>query len=214
MSTLAVTHAQDDTAPPDLAQLIERLAQLDGGTKGASGSGAPLVAVGGPAGVVLGSGKNIAVGAKTNVDILSIGDTCVAAGGHVLLRSALDISLFANKLGMKLVAARGVVKLEAQDDAMELLARKVLELISTTDWINIKARQGVRIYGGGSELEISSNGIKGYTAGKHEMYAAAHQTFPAQERRLQFPDQLPFHEVCIPCLLKAAQGKSAVAEAK
>ncbi|HZV64649.1 MAG TPA: DUF2345 domain-containing protein, partial [Telluria sp.] len=131
-----------------------------------------------------------------------------------LLRSALDISLFANKLGLKLIAARGAVKMQAQDDAMELLAKKVMELISTTDWINIKAKQGVRIYGGGSELEISAAGIKGYTSGKHEMYAADHQTFPGQDRPLQFPESLPSHEVCLPCMLKSAKGNSALVEAK
>lgn len=215
LSKLAVSHAQDDPSPPDLPQLIERLAQLDGNNTTSSGAGgAPLVAVGGPAGVALGSGKNMMVGAKTNIDVLSEGDTTAHTGGHLLLRSALDISLFANKLGMKLVAARGAVKVQAQDDAMELLAKKVLELISTTDWINIKAKQGVRLYGGGSELEISDAGIKGYTTGKHEMHAADHQTFPGQERPLQFPDQLPFHEVCIPCMLIAARGKAALAEAK
>ena len=215
LSKLAVTHALDDAAPPDLPELIERLAQLDGGGKGAADAGgAPLVAVGGPAGVIVGSGKNIVVGAKTNIDVLSAGDSTTSTGGHLLLRSALDISLFANKLGMKLIAARGAVKLQAQDDAMELLAKKVMELISTSDWINIKARQGVRIYGGGSELEISAAGIKGYTTGKHEMHAADHQTFPGQERPLKFPDQLPFHEVCIPCMLNAAKGRAALAESK
>ncbi len=215
LAKLATTHALDEASPPDLAQLIERLAQLDGGSIGSNGAGgAPLVAVGGPAGVVLGSGKNMLMGATTNIDLLSGGDTSASTGGHLLLRSALDISLFANKLGMKLVAARGAVKVQAQDDTMELLAKKVLELISTTDWINIKAKQGVRISGGGSELEISAAGIKGYTPGKHEMYAADHQTFPRQERPLQFPDQLPFHEVCVPCMLSAANGKSALVEAQ
>lgn len=137
----------------------------------------------------------------------------MAVGAHLLLRSALDISLFANKLGMSW-SPRGAVKVQAQDDTMELLAKKVLELISTTDWINIKAKQGVRISGGGAEIEISAVGIKGYTPGKHEMYAADHQTFPRQERPLQFPDQLPFHEGRAPCKLSAANGKSALVEAK
>lgn len=215
LSKLAVSHAQDDDMPPDLSQLVERLNQLDGaGESSSETNGAPLVAVGGPAGVVLGSGKNVMIGARTNIDVLSEGDTIISTGGNLLLRSALDISLFANKLGMKLVAARGVVKMQAQDDAMELLANKVLELISTTDWINIKARKGVRIYGGGSELEVSAAGIKGYTTGKHEMYAADHQTFPSQERSLQFPDQIPFHEICVPCILFAAKGKAALVEAQ
>lgn len=152
------------------------------------------------------------VGAQANIDLLSAGDTTAAAAGHILLRAVQDISLFANELGLKLIAARGVVKVQAQGDAMELLAKKVLELISTTDWINIKARQGIRLYGGGSEVEISAAGIVGYTHGNNHLFAADHQTFPPQERPLQFPDELPHHEVCVPCVLKAAGGNSPFVE--
>jgi type VI secretion system secreted protein VgrG len=217
LSKLAVTHALDEAAGPDLAQLVDRLRQLDSGTNvptaGAAG-GQPIVALGGPAGVVVGSGHNMALGAQTDIDLLSAGNTSAAAGGHILLRAALDISLFANELGLKFIASKGPVRMQAQDDALEVLAKKVLELISTTDWINIKARQGVRIYGGGSELEISAAGIKGYTGGKHEMHAADHQTFPKQERPLQFPEDLPHHEICLPCMIKAAKAHSPLVEAK
>jgi type VI secretion system secreted protein VgrG len=216
LSKLAVTHALDEAAGPDLAQLVDRLKQLHCGANVAAsgGGGAPIVALGGPAGVVVGSGQNMALGAQTNIDLLSAGDTSAAAGGHILLRAALDISLFANELGMKLIASKGPVRMQAQEDSLEVLAKKVLELISTTDWINIKAKQGVRIYGGGSELEISAAGIKGYTGGKHEMYAADHQTFPKQERPMQFPGELPHHEICLPCMLKAARAHSPLVEAK
>jgi type VI secretion system secreted protein VgrG len=215
LSKLAVTHALDDAAGPDLAELIEDLKRLHGGSNVAPGStgAAPIVAVSGPAGVVVGSNHNVAVGAQANIDLLSAGDTTAAAAGHILLRAALDISLFANELGLKLIAARGMVRVQAQGDAMELLAKKVLELISTTDWINIKARQGIRLYGGGSEVEISAAGILGYTNGKNHMFAADHQTLPPQERPLQFPDELPHHEICLPCVLKAAEGNSPFAEA-
>ena len=214
LSRLAVTHALDAAAGPDLAELIDHLKRLHGGSNVEPGvtGGAPIVAVSGPAGVVVGSGHNVAVGAQANIDLLSVGDTTAAAAGHILLRAVQDISLFANELGIKLIASRGKVKVQAQGDAMELLAKKVLELISTTDWINIKARKGVRIYGGGSEVEISAAGILGYTNGKNHMFAADHQTMPPQERPLQFPDELPHHEVCVPCLMKAAEGNSAIAE--
>jgi type VI secretion system secreted protein VgrG len=213
LSKLAVTHALDDAAGPDLAELIDHLKRLHEGSNVApGGTAAPIVAVSGPDGVIVGSGHNVAIGAKTNIDLLSAGDTTAAAAGHILLRAAQDISLFANELGLKLIAARGAVKVQAQGDAMELLAKKVLELISTTDWINIKARQGVRIYGGGSELEISAAGILGYTNGKSHMFAADHQTFPRQDRPMQFPDELPHHEICLPCLLKAAQRKTLLVE--
>jgi type VI secretion system secreted protein VgrG len=214
LSKLAVTHALDEAAGPDLAELIDHVKNLHAGSNVARGGagGAPIVAVSGPVGVVVGSGHNVAVGAQANIDLLSVGDTTAAAAGHILLRAAQDISLFANELGIKLIAALGMVKVQAQGDAMELLAKKVLELISTTDWINIKARQGIRLYGGGSEVEISAAGILGYTNGKNHMFAADHQTLPPQDRPLQFPDELPHHEICVPCLVLAAQRKTLLVE--
>jgi type VI secretion system secreted protein VgrG len=214
LSKLAATHALDEVVGPDLAALIDHVKQMQGGSNVSAGGpgGAPIVAVSGPAGVAVGSGHNVAVGAQTNIDLLSMGDTTAAAAGHILLRAVRDISLFANELGLKLIAARGMVKVQAQGDAMELLAKKVLALISTTDWIDIKARQGVRIYGGGSEVEISAAGIFGYTNGKNHVFAANRQTMPPQDRPLQFPDELPHHEVCVPCVLKAAEGNSPFAE--
>lgn len=210
----AVTHALDAAAGPDLSELIDYVQRLHGGSNVEPGGagGAPIVAVSGPAGVVVGSGHNVAVGAQANIDLLSVGDTTAAAAGHILLRAVQDISLFANDLGIKLIAARGMVKVQSQGDAMEVLAKKVLELISTTDWINIKARQGIRLYGGGSEIEISAGGIIGYTNGKSHTFAADHQTLPPQERPLQFPDELPHHVICVPCLMKATEGNSAFVE--
>ena len=90
----------------------------------------------------------------------------------------------------------------------------MLEIISSTDWITIKAKKGVRINGGGSELELSASGIKGYTSGKHEMYAADHQTFKGQARNMEFPGEIVPHKICVPCLLIAADAHSPFAISK
>ena len=201
LSSLATTHAADKENGPALAQLIERLDQWHE-------KGAPMVALSAPEGAVLGSGQNILLGAATDIDLLSLGATNLAAAGTISLRAAEGMSLFVNKGGLKLTVASGAVLVQTQDDQMELLARKVLKLISNTDWITIQAKQGVRINGGGTEIELSAAGIKGYTNGKHEMYAADHQTFPAKNKPLQFGEEVQHHDICIPCLLNAAKAHS------
>lgn len=207
LADLAKKHSKDEPGGTELADLLER-------TKKLAENGPAVVAVSAPAGLVAGSASSIGLGAASDIDMLSGGTTTMAAGAHLLLRAALDISLFANELGMKFIASKGPVRVQAQDDTVEILAKKVLDLISTTDWINIKAKTGVRIYGGGSELEISAAGIKGYTGGKHEMYAADHQTFPKQDRATQFPDEIPHHEICLPCVLKASKAHAPFVEVK
>ena len=124
------------------------------------------------------------------------------------------MSLFTNEGGLKVTAASGQVMIKAHDDQMMLLAKKVLEIISTTDWITIKAKKGVRINGGGTELELSASGIKGYTDGKHEMHAKDHQTFAAKARPTEFSADPQLHKICIPCLLIAAEAHSPFAISK
>lgn len=210
LSKLAVTHAQDAAAGEQLTQLLAHLKEWHQGSNlaqgGAGGAGgAPMVALSGPAGVVLGSGLDLALGAKGNIDAVSGGDTTLSAGASALLRASQDISVFANQGDIKLVTAMGKVKVQSQDESMELLARKVLEIISNTDWITIKAKLGVRINGGGTELVLSADGIKGYSSGKHEMHAADHQTFPAQNKPVEFPGAQP----CATRTAGAAQDGSA-----
>lgn len=199
-------HVGDRPGGDEFATLIEKLKGLE--------DGAPIVAIHGPAGLMTVSTKNVAMGAGTTIDIVSAGSTSLASGDTASMRSAQSMSFFANEGGCKVTAASGKVVIQAQNDQMHILAKKVVEIISNSDWINIKAKKGVRINGGGTELELSADGIKGYTSGKHEMYAADHQTFPGNSREIKFPGEVQVHKICIPCLLLAADVHSPFAAKK
>jgi type VI secretion system secreted protein VgrG len=207
LSEQAEQHASDKAGGKELSTLIDKLKTL-------GESGSPIVAVSGPAGLISASAQNVAIGAATAIDIISAGTTSLASGDTASIRSVQGMSLFANEGGVKVTAASGQVMVQAQDDQMILLAKKVLEIISNTDWVTIKAKKGVRINGGGTELELSAGGIKGYTSGKHEMHAADHQTFPGQSRSAQFSGDKQPHKICIPCLLLAADVHSPFAISK
>jgi type VI secretion system secreted protein VgrG len=51
--------------------------------------------------------------------------------------------------------AAGKISIQAHSDDIELIASKVLALISQTDYVDIKGKKGIRLYGGTSMLEIS-----------------------------------------------------------
>jgi type VI secretion system secreted protein VgrG len=218
LAKLAEKHSNDPANGPQLTQLVDRLRHLDSGSNiaeaGSGSGGAPIVAISGPAGIIMGSNENLALGAEKDIDLISAGDMHFTTAGKISARAGHGVSVFANDGGMKHIAARGDMQTEAQDGSIELLAKKVMELISATDWINIKARKGVCIYGGGSELKISADGIIGKTTGNNYMHAADHQTFAKQAIQVQFPDELPHHDICIPCLLMAARAHSPLVEAK
>ena len=111
-------------------------------------------------------------------------------------------------MGMKLIAASGKVQAQAQDDDLELLAKKVVAIISTTDWINITAKQGIRLNAGNSELVIDASGINGKTPGGNVIYAANHSTMGPQS----VPAQFPGNDLCEKVASGAAQaGQASVA---
>jgi type VI secretion system secreted protein VgrG len=64
---------------------------------------------------------------------------------------------------MKLIAAGGKVSVQAQTDNVEIIANKVLELLSETDWINIRGKKGVRLHGVNNMVEIGEK-VQFFTA--------------------------------------------------
>jgi uncharacterized protein (DUF2345 family) len=97
------------------------------------------------------------------------------------------VSIFVHKLGIKLIAASGKVRIEAQNDAIEVIAKRVVDIMSTTDWINLKANQGIRLNAGGTQVEISAEGYIVHTEGKNLVHAGSHQTEGPQSHPLNLP---------------------------
>lgn len=180
LSKLAKQYANEEDACSEMQKLEDSLARWDK-------QGSQLTAIHGPSGVATTSGGSMLIGAATDVDICSNTTTRLSSAGTTYFRSAQGIRLFANRGGANVVAAMGKVELRSNLDEVEIVAKKVLELISTSDWISLKAKQGIRLHGGGSELVLNSEGIKGYTSGKSEMHAADHQTMKGKSMKADFP---------------------------
>jgi len=172
------------------------------------GHGTPAVAVSAPSGLLGCSGADAAVLAGGELTLASAKSLFVDSAKTIHLRSSEGVCAFANEGGASVTAASGPVRVSAETDSIELVARRVLEIISNADWINIKAKHGVRINGGGSEIELSASGIRQYTSGPHHVYAADHQTFHGKEKPLQFSGEIPPHKVCVACVEIAAQSHS------
>ncbi|MBF6907469.1 DUF2345 domain-containing protein, partial [Acinetobacter baumannii] len=63
--------------------------------------------------------------------------------------------LFVHKAGMKLIAASGKITVQAHDDDIQIIANKVLSLISQSDWVDIRGKKGVRLHGPEAMVEIT-----------------------------------------------------------
>ena len=176
MAKLAEHHAGDEQASGRLAELADKIRTWDEGSNVAPGTpggngGAPIVAVTAPAGVVLASQQNLALGAEKKVDVVSGGDTQVSAGRNIFVRAARGISAFAHALGVKLVAADGDVTLEARQGRVQVRAAKRISLISS-EAIHIEAPL-VRIVSRGAQTEWADGTITQQGSGKHIIKASA-----------------------------------------
>lgn len=142
-------------------------------------------------------GKDVAVTAASHISMV---------GGKSIFASAFEkISLFAYRMGLKLIAASGKVEIQAQNDDLELLAKKVVSLISTTDWINLTAKQGIRLTAGNSQFVISADGIQGFTPGANIIHAASHSTMGPKT----IPAQFPGSDICASATTGASQAGNA-----
>ena len=173
LSKLASAHAKDSPDSSQAPELVRKLIQFETEVS-------QVVAIFGPDGAFIGSGQNLLLDGLKGVDIVSGAHARMVSTGATSIRAADGLSLFANEGGAKIITAAGTVQIQAQSDGMELLAQRVLDIISTNEWINIRAQQGIRICGGGSEIVIDAQGIRGSTNGKHEMHASSHQTLGPQ----------------------------------
>ncbi|MFM0730006.1 DUF2345 domain-containing protein [Paraburkholderia sediminicola] len=193
LTQLAQQHqAQDSSADQsDVAKAIK--AQNDairGGAKtddnGFPEFAEPHLTLASPTGIQTTTAGSTHLASDDHLAVTTGGNVGIATGNSFFASVRNQLSLFVHRLGIRLIAASGNVRIEAQSDDIEIIARRVVEIMSTTDWINLKAKQGIRFNGGGTELEISTQGIRGFTAGEFLMHAGSHDTEGPQAKPIQF----------------------------
>ena len=169
LSELSSTHHADDTDDHELKQLLGHLKQWEAGSNTASGTadggGQPVVALSAPAGMAMASQNNIALGAQTHVDVVSVGNTQFSIGKRLLARVSESISLFAHRLGIKLIAASGKLELQTHGDDIELTSAKRI-VLTAADEIVLQAPK-VRFVAQGAQVDIGGGAITQQSSGAH-----------------------------------------------
>jgi type VI secretion system secreted protein VgrG len=144
------------------------------GQGGANRFKEPILLAASAAGIGLASTKGTHVHAGAEVTLSSGTDINIATGKSLLASIAEKISLFAFNAGIKLFAAKGKVEVQAQSDDLDLIAEKVVRLLSTTSRIEIHAKEEVTISAGGSFIKINGSGITNGTPGTWCAQASMH----------------------------------------
>jgi type VI secretion system secreted protein VgrG len=174
LARLAIEHAEDEAGEPRLAQLVDKLKRWHEGSNVAPGQGGQaIVAASAPAGIVLASQDNVAVGAETKIDIVSAADTELSSGRNLFMRAARSISMFAYELGLKLVAGRGNVIVQTHQGNVEIKSSGRISLIAA-EGIDLQAPQ-IKLVSQGAQTDWHNGTIVQQSAVKQVVKAPSFQ---------------------------------------
>jgi type VI secretion system secreted protein VgrG len=154
----------------------------------------------------LSSEENIHLSAEGQINLMSSDTLNISSGKNLISHIQEKISLFAASNGMNLVAGEGQIKIQAQNDSSEIVARKDIKIISTDEEVIIRANKKIILESGGSRVEISGAGIKNITGSLFEV-KSGQSVFKSGEKKA-YPDYpLPIlREFSQKYLIKDSQG--------
>lgn len=135
-----------------------------------AGGGSPAIAISAPAGLAMSSAGAITAASGTALNLTAARDAHLSTGRKLLLHAGQGLAAFAHKAGMKLVAAAGKLSLQAQSDEMELIAAKLLRLVSLES-ILLESSKGITLRSGGTQITLADGRITLSAAGGVEIKA-------------------------------------------
>ncbi|WP_139831242.1 DUF2345 domain-containing protein, partial [Trinickia caryophylli] len=163
-----------------------------------------------PAGIGLTSGEHLQVNADQNLIATAGGNFDVGVMHNFTVAAARQIALFAQAQGMRLVAAKQDVIMQARTGAMALSASKDLHLTSVDGAIVAASRGAVTLTSGGAYIKIDGGNIELGCPGDITLKCGNfHWTGPGN---LSVPLSAMPIGPCKECLLDAHRGVEAMTE--
>lgn len=154
------------------------------------------------AGACLASPEDIQVSAGRNVTITSEHQTDISALKKITVAAGDALSLFAQKMGIKLLANQGKVDIQAQNDAMSITAQKGVTIESSEGNVTLRAAESILLPCGGSYVRIGRSGIELGSANSVTLKCAAIQKMgPATQIAdvTQLPSPITDHGLTFLC---------------
>ncbi len=131
-SQMASLSADAETANADPADLASQVTLLEERVKELTQA---VVLLSGPKGVTLASGEYMQLAAARSLEMNAGNNADIGVMKNLFIGVGQALSVFVRKAGIKLFANKGAISLQAQNDLMELLAKKSIEITSTEDEI-------------------------------------------------------------------------------
>ena len=132
--------------------------------------------------MILAAPNSIALATNEDIHISADGQISHSAGDSINIstqksligHASSKISLFAAQEGARLYAGKGKIEIQAQGDALDLIAKQGIQIISTEDTVYITSPKEINLTAGGSQIKMNGSGIFSTTGGKFEAKAGQH----------------------------------------
>jgi len=163
----ATKHGAQSTEQHDVNQVLEHQRKGLEGDKLPGDMTEPHLVLASPAGIASATPESTHI-VSGNHTALSTGKYLSFSVGKSWVASVKQrISLYAQTMGIYLFARAGKINIQALSDAIDVIAKMKLRLISTEDTVEILSDKAVLVNGGGSFTKWSAEGIHN---GTHAVY--------------------------------------------
>jgi type VI secretion system secreted protein VgrG len=201
-------HHGAQVAGEDLAEISERLKAQNEAIRGSGALGEltqPHLVLASSAGLAGTARESLHFHSGEHTALTAEGDLSHSVGRnwHAAVREKL--TFFIHRLGARIIAAMGAIRVEAQGDELQLLGQKKVTVQSNEDWVEITGKKGVILNGGGSYIKLWTGGIEEGTKGDWVVHASNHTLVPP--RSMAVPGK---SSVCEECLEKASREAAAI----
>jgi len=171
-----------------------------GGRGKAARMKAPWLHMASPAGITVSTPESTHLAQGHSLSVSSGEDVNIATGKSLVASIAHSLSLYVQKAGIKLFAARGKVQMQAQSDNLWATARKNINVTSSDQKIDLAAAKEILLVSGGAYVRIKDGNIELHAPGKVEIKGAMKSFDGPGQLNVALP-QMP-DGICVDCLLK------------
>ncbi|WP_225548052.1 type VI secretion system Vgr family protein [Chromobacterium violaceum] len=182
----------------------------DGKTSKDQAGQQPQLVLSGQAGIASVTEQSQTLTAGTNLNLVAQRDANHTTGRRWIHNVRNSISLFVvgvkDKIALKLIAAKGKVQVQAQNDAMELTADKDLTITSAKGKVQIAASQEVLLTSGGGYIRIAGGNIEVHCPGTVSIKGASHSLSGPTSMGISMPWFKESHDHSIQFLVHDEQG--------
>ncbi|MGF6651639.1 type VI secretion system secreted protein VgrG [Paraburkholderia youngii] len=141
----------------------------------------PVIVASAPEGIGLVSGEHMQLAAAKQMFVTAGEGIDLGVLKRITAAAGEAISLFAAKLGIRLFAAKGKVQIQAQGDALELMALTNVAVSSSTGEVIITGSKGITLGdGAGAYLKIANGNIEIASPGEVQVKGGLDVEGPAQ----------------------------------